>query len=217
MKERDTLIFDLDGTLLNTLEDLWASVNYALAQNRYPLRSQQEVRSFLGNGVVVLIGKSVPEGSSKEEVERVLSTFRPYYVAHAMDRTCPYDGVLEMLGKLKRAGYKISIVSNKPDAAVQELYERFFKNVVDVAIGERPEVRRKPAPDMVMKAMELLDSDTSHSVYIGDSEVDMATARNSGLPCISVSWGFRDRDFLVDSGATMLIDSPVEILKKLSE
>lgn len=207
----DTYIFDLDGTLLNTLDDLWASVNYALAQNHYPERSRAEVRSFLGNGAKVLIRKSLPEGTSEEIVELVLSTFRGYYVVHAMDATRPYDGVVTMLQRLKAAGKKIAIVSNKPDAAVQELYDCFFKGVVDIAIGERPEVRRKPSPDMVLKAMEQLGSEPSTSVYIGDSEVDMATARNSGLPCISVSWGFRDRDFLIAKGADLLIDSPEEI------
>ena len=208
----DTYIFDLDGTLLNTLDDLWASVNYALAQNHYPERSKAEVRSFLGNGVVVLLSKSLPEGSSKEAIEHVLSTFRPYYVTHATDTTCPYDGVVEMLRRLKESGKKIAIVSNKPDAAVQELYECFFKDVVDIAIGECQELRRKPAPDMVMKAMKQLGSDKLSSVYVGDSEVDMLTAKNSGLPCISVSWGFRDREFLIAHGAEILIDTPAEIL-----
>ncbi len=207
----DTYIFDLDGTLLNTLDDLWASVNYALAQNHYPERSKAEIRSFLGNGAMVLIRKSLPAGTSEEVVEQVFSTFRGYYVVHAMDTTCPYEGVGAMLQRLKASGKKIAIVSNKPDAAVQELYDCFFKDVVDIAIGERPEVRRKPAPDMVLKAMELLGSEPSTSVYIGDSEVDMSTAKNSGLPCISVSWGFRDRDFLIAKGADRLIDSPDEI------
>jgi phosphoglycolate phosphatase len=208
-----TIIFDLDGTLLNTLDDLWASVNYSLAQNGLPCRSKSEVRSFLGNGVRVLIEKSVPEGTDKDIVEQVLSTFRPYYVAHAMDKTAPYDGVRAMLAKLKSQGYKTAIVSNKPDAAVQELYESMFKELIDIAIGERSDLRRKPCPDMVLKAMEQLGSSTDESIYVGDSEVDYATAQNSGLPCVSVSWGFRDKEFLESTGAKLIIDSPEEFLK----
>lgn len=207
-----TIIFDLDGTLLNTLDDLWASVNYSLAQNGYPSRSKSDVRSFLGNGVRVLIEKSLPEGHDEEAVGRVLNTFRPYYVAHAMDKTAPYDGVREMLVKLKSLGYKTAIVSNKPDAAVQELYENMFKGLVDIAIGECPELRRKPFPDMVLKAMEQLESTVDESIYVGDSEVDYATAQNSGLPCVSVSWGFRDREFLESIGANRIIDSPEDFL-----
>ncbi len=207
-----TIIFDLDGTLLNTLDDLWASVNYSLAQNGYPCRSKEEVRRFLGNGVRVLIEKSMPDGSSNEEIEEVLNTFRPYYVAHAMEATRPYDGVAEMLKELKRKGYKTAIVSNKPDAAVQELYESMFKDKIDIALGERPDVRRKPSPDMVLKVMKLLSSSREESIYVGDSEVDYSTAKNSGLPCISVSWGFRDRDYLVSIGSERIIDTPNELL-----
>ena len=207
------IIFDLDGTLLNTLDDLWVSVNYALAQNGYSARSKEEVRSFLGNGVRVLIEKSLPKGSSTEDVEKVLSTFRPYYVAHAMDRTKPYDGIIEMLQDLKEKGIKTAIVSNKPDAAVQELYVALFKDVIDIAIGERQELRRKPYPDMVLKALEHLGMTRDESVYVGDSEVDFATAKNSRLHCISVSWGFRDRSFLESIGAEIIIDQTKEILE----
>ena len=210
-----SVIFDLDGTLLNTLDDLWASVNYSLAQNGYPLRSKSEVRSFLGNGVRVLIEKSLPKNVEKEEVESVLAIFRPYYLSHSMVQTCPYPGVLELLKNLKKKGIKTAIVSNKPDAAVQELYGSLFKNVVNLAIGECPDVCRKPYPDMLLKALELLGSDASSSVYVGDSEVDYATSKNAGVRYIGVSWGFRDRSFLEELGVEEIIDKAEELIRFL--
>lgn len=209
---RKFYIFDLDGTLLNTLDDLWASVNHSLAQNYLPPRSKEEVRSFLGNGAKELLRKSVPSDCDTQTFEQVFSCFRQHYVAHAMDTTRPYEGVIELLAQLKNKGIRTAIVSNKPDAAVQELYHHFFEDVVDIAIGECPEVRRKPSPDMLLKALEQLGCSQEDALYVGDSEVDIATASNSGLPCISVSWGFRDRDFLLTHGATVIIDHPSELL-----
>lgn len=209
---RKFYIFDLDGTLLNTLDDLWASVNHSLAQNYLPPRSKEEVRSFLGNGAKELLRKSVPSDCDTQTFEQVFSCFRQHYVAHAMDTTRPYEGVIELLAQLKNKGIRTAIVSNKPDAAVQELYHHFFEDVVDIAIGECPEVRRKPSPDMLLKALEQLGCSQEDALYVGDSEVDIATASNSGLPCISVSWGFRDRDFLLSHGATVIIDHPSELL-----
>ena len=209
---RKFYIFDLDGTLLNTLDDLWASVNHSLAQNYLPPRSKEEVRSFLGNGAKELLRKSVPSDCDTQTFEQVFSCFRQHYVAHAMDTTRPYEGVIELLAQLKNRGIRTAIVSNKPNAAVQELYHHFFEDVVDIAIGECPEVRRKPSPDMLLKALEQLGCSQEDALYVGDSEVDIATASNSGLPCISVSWGFRDRDFLLSHGATVIIDHPSELL-----
>lgn len=209
---RKFYIFDLDGTLLNTLDDLWASVNHSLAQNYLPPRSKEEVRSFLGNGAKELLRKSVPSDCDTQTFEQVFSCFRQHYVAHAMDTTRPYEGVIELLAQLKNKGIRTAIVSNKPNAAVQELYHHFFEDVVDIAIGECPEVRRKPSPDMLLKALEQLGCSQEDALYVGDSEVDIATASNSGLPCISVSWGFRDRDFLLSHGATVIIDHPSELL-----
>jgi phosphoglycolate phosphatase len=209
---RKYYIFDLDGTLLNTLDDLWASVNHSLAQNYLPPRSKEEVRSFLGNGAKELLRKSVPSDCDTQTFEQVFACFRQHYVAHAMDTTRPYEGVIELLAQLKNKGIRTAIVSNKPDAAVQELYHHFFEDVVDIAIGECPEVRRKPSPDMLLKALEQLGCSQDDALYVGDSEVDIATASNSGLPCISVSWGFRDRDFLLTHGATVIIDHPSELL-----
>jgi phosphoglycolate phosphatase len=210
-----SIIFDLDGTLLNTLDDLWASVNYSLAQNGFPLRSKSEIRSFLGNGVRVLIEKSLPQNIEKTDYEHVLNTFRSYYIAHAMDKTCPYPGVFELLQNLKERGIKTAIVSNKPESAVQELYQNLFKDVIDIALGECPDVLRKPSPDMVLKALKLLGSNSSSSVYVGDSEVDYATAQNSGLRFVGVSWGFRDRAFLEELGVDLIIDKANELLWEL--
>lgn len=210
-----SVIFDLDGTLLDTLDDLWASVNYSLAKNGFPVREKEEVRSFLGNGAKVLIEKSLPPGSSKEDVEQVLSTFRPYYLLHAMDTTRPYPGVIEALATLKGREIKTAIVSNKPDTAVQELYSSLFKDVVDIAIGECGDVRRKPYPDMVFKALHLLGSSPEDSVYVGDSEVDFLTSCNCGTRFIGVSWGFRGRPFLEGIGVDVIIDKAEEILKKV--
>lgn len=210
------LIFDLDGTLLDTLEDLWASVNHALAQFSLPLRSMCEVRQFLGNGAKVLIHQSLPAEAPAELEERVFAAFRQHYLRHNQDNTHPYPGIIDMLRQCKALGYRTAIVSNKPNAAVQQLHQRFFADVIDIAIGEQqPHIRRKPAPDMVYAVLEQLKQlhpNYEHSVYIGDSEVDIATARAADLPCICVDWGFRDRRFLADMGATHIIHLPEELL-----
>lgn len=212
------VVFDLDGTLLNTLEDLAASVNYALRSNHYPERSQKEVRSYLGNGIRFLMRKAAPEAISEEQFEKTFCDFKSYYMEHCMDSTCPYDGVLELMAELKDMGYTMAIVSNKLQPAVTELNEKFFSKYVSVAIGESAEVHRKPAPDSVFKALEMMGAKAEDAVYIGDSEVDMQTAQNASLPCISVLWGFRDKDFLMERGATVLVEKPAEVagaLKRL--
>lgn len=213
-----TIVFDLDGTLLNTLDDLHASVNYALAQHGYPTRSKEDVRMALGNGVAYLIEKSLPAGhSNKAIVEQVLTTFRPYYLEHSMDNTRPYEGVAEMLAQVKAAGFKTAIVSNKPNAAVQELYDRFLGEYVDIAIGEKPDLQRKPAPDMVFNAIKRLNSSKEEAVYVGDSEVDNLTASNSGLSFVAVSWGFRGRQFLQKIGAANIIDQPSQLINAIRD
>ncbi len=212
MKEYTTYIFDLDGTLLDTLDDLAASTNYALHQHGMPQHSRDEVRMFVGNGVGRLIARAVPENTPVETYEQVLQTFREHYLVHGLDRTKPYPGIMPLLRDLKQRGKLIAVVSNKFYAATQELCTHFFGPLVDVAIGEREDIRRKPAPDTVNEALRQLHADRASAVYIGDSDVDIATARNSAMPCISVLWGFRDRQFLIDNGATCLVSSPQEIL-----
>lgn len=211
MKEYETYIFDLDGTLLYSLEDLELSTNYALRQSGMPERTLDEVRRFVGNGVRKLMERAVPSGDKNPLFDETYATFRRHYLKHNLDHTRPYDGVEAMLHELKRRGKGLAIVSNKFDAATKELVAHFFADTVSVAIGEKENVRKKPAPDTVIEALRELGASKDGAVYIGDSDVDIETARNSGLPCISVLWGFRDRDFLIEHGATQLVSKPEEI------
>ena len=205
------VVFDLDGTLLNTLEDLMDAVNYALDKYGYPIRTLEEIRHFVGNGVRKLMERSLPDGASNPDFEEILSAFRTYYSIHCEDKTHAYDGILELMQQLKNSGYKIAIVSNKLDSAVKELNQSYFNGYVQAAIGEKEGIRRKPAPDMVENALAELNCSKEEAVYIGDSEVDIQTAANAGLDCISVSWGFRDPDFLLKCGATVIADTPQQI------
>ena len=231
------IIWDLDGTLLDTLQDLADATNYALRTNGMEERTLEEIRQFVGNGVRNLIIRAVPQGEDNPSFETVFQTFKEYYIHHCQDSTKLYPGIKDTLQTLKERGIRMAIVSNKLQRGVTELYDFWFKDYIDVAVGEREGVARKPAPDMVRIAMEELgiesisiDGDknmnekdcdnncekstslSSDTVYIGDSDVDIATARNSHLPCISVLWGFRDRDFLINHGATTFISTPQEIL-----
>ncbi len=213
----NTIVWDMDGTVLNTLIDLRESVNYVLSLYGMPERSIEEYRSFFGNGIRHALECAVPQGTSKETIDEMLPLFKEHYDIHCMDNTCPYDGVLDVMKKLKEMGYKMAIVSNKIDSAVKELNERFFRDSVETAIGERDGINRKPAPDMVEQALAELGRTKEESVYIGDSEVDLLTARNSGLPCISVLWGFRDRDYLIEEGAEVFAETPEDIIQILKK
>lgn len=266
LKNINTVIFDLDGTLLDTLEDLKDALNYALSKHGMPERSLDEVRCFVGNGAKELLKKAVPEGEGNPEFVSALADFKGYYQEHSLIKTAPYEGVVDVMRQLKARGYKLAIVSNKPDAAVKDLDKHFFRGLTEVAIGESERIAKKPAPDMVNEAVAVLSqrgdsngakcenegddpvmneagcadagdvaSETGcedakaatseagcedakvaasiNAVYVGDSEVDLATAKNSNLPCISVTWGFRDRDFLIEKGATLFADRPVELLE----
>jgi phosphoglycolate phosphatase len=209
----NTFIFDLDGTLLNTLDDLAASVNYALRTHGMPERTLDEVRSFVGNGVRLLMERAIPEGTDNPRFEETFATFRQYYMDHSLDKTRPYEGIPEMIHALKQRGCRLAVVSNKFYAATQELIRHFFPEIT-VAIGEHESegIRKKPAPDTVFEALRQLGVAKENAVYVGDSDVDLQTAHNSGLPCISVLWGFRDRDFLLAHGATTFISQPKELL-----
>ena len=211
-KDYDVYIFDLDGTLLDTLADLAASCNHALRASGLPEHSTDDVRRFVGNGVRKLIERAVPGGESHPLFEQTLAIFREHYMTHSLDRTRPYEGILPMLRMLKARGKAVAVVSNKFDAATKSLCHHFFEGLVDVAIGESERIRKKPAPDTVVEAMRLLGATKEQTVYVGDSDVDIETAANSGIPCISVLWGFRDRDFLLAHGATTLVGSPSEIV-----
>lgn len=192
----NTIIFDLDGTLLNTLADLANSVNYALRCHKLKERTVNEVRQFLGNGIRYLMEHAVGGAVTGEAFEQVFATFRTHYVAHCLDLTQPYPGIMPLLEELKQRGIKMAIVSNKLHPAVQELAQRFFKGYISSAVGESATVRRKPNPDAVLAALNELGSQPSEAIYVGDSEVDLATAKNAGLPCALVTWGFRDESFL---------------------
>ena len=209
-----TFIFDLDGTLLDTLQDLANAVNYALRTYGMPERSVDEVRNFVGNGVRLLMMRAVPHGAENPQFEAAFATFRQYYMQHSLDTTRPYEGIPELLDALKARGCRLAVVSNKMMAATQELVGHFFPQI-EVAIGEHEAagIRKKPAPDTVFEALRQLGGRASeNAVYVGDSDVDVETARNSGLPCISVLWGFRSRGFLLEHGATTFVEQPHEIL-----
>ena len=208
----DNFIFDLDGTLLNTLQDLAASTNYALRTAGMPEHSVEDVRKFVGNGVKKLMERAIPGGLENPKFDETYATFRKHYLEHSLDTTKPYDGIPEVLAELKRRGKKLAIVSNRFYAATQELAKHFFPETIQVAIGERENIRKKPAPDTVLEAMRQLGVGKQGTVYIGDSDVDIDTAKNVGVPCISVLWGFRDKDFLIEHGATHLIKKPEELL-----
>lgn len=212
MKSYDTYIFDLDGTLLNSLPDLVISTNYALAEMGFSQRTTEEVRTFIGNGVRLLIERAVPNGTDKKLVDKCFDIFKQYYLEHGMDNTKPYDGVISMLGELKNRGKRTAVVSNKFYDATQELCEHYFGSLLDVAIGENNELRKKPAPDIVFEALRQMETVKEEAVYIGDSDVDIQTARNCGLPCISVLWGYRDKKFLLANGASEFISSPSELI-----
>ncbi len=211
----DTVIFDLDGTILYTLEDLKASLNFALGRSGFAERSLDEVRSFVGNGIRKLIERSVPKGTEKEAVDRVYSDFTAHYALHCADSTRPYDGITELLTSLREKGCKTAVVSNKADYAVKALCERYFKGLFDCAAGEREGVRRKPAPDSVNAVLTELGSERERAVYIGDSDVDIKTAENAGMDAIIVEWGFRDREFLIENGAKTLAKEPKDILNEI--
>lgn len=197
----DTVIFDLDGTLLDTLTDLTNSVNTVLAGYHLPQYSEEEIRTFVGNGIRRLMQLAIPEGEQHPQFEQIHQEFREYYNMHCMDCTEPYPGILLLLDELQKEGYKTAIVSNKADAAVKILNNIYFRDMIPVAIGESQGCRKKPAPDSVYQAIEELGADKERTVYVGDSDVDLRTAENAGIPCILVSWGFRDKEFLLSHGA----------------
>ena len=207
-------IFDLDGTLLDTLADLRQGINYALGTQGFSPRSMAEVRAFVGNGIWKLVERAVPAGTSEAQMDAVYEAFNPYYAKHCADLTVPYDGILPLLQKLQAQGVVCALVSNKPDYAVQTLAAQYFPGLLAASAGAKDGVRKKPAPDSVFAVIHQLGAEELRAVYIGDSEVDLQTAQNAALPCISVSWGFRDEAFLTEHGATT-IAAPREELAKL--
>lgn len=207
----DTVLFDLDGTLLDTLEDILGAVNHTLREMGYPERTLAEMRRFVGNGAEMQMRLALGEGAGEEAVQKGLALYKPYYAAHCQIRTKPYAGVRELMRELKAEGWRVAVVSNKPDEAVKPLVELHFSGLYDLALGETAARRRKPAPDMADDALEMLGAEKCRAVYVGDSEVDVETARNAGMAGIAVSWGFRDRAQLVDAGAVEIAADAAEL------
>jgi phosphoglycolate phosphatase len=210
-KNINTIIFDLDGTLLNTLDDLHACFNYAIKSFGYPERTLDEIRSFVGNGMKTALKRALPDSVCDEELNKIVNFFRPYYKENMLKLTKPYDGVVELLKTLKEKGYKIAVVSNKYDEEVKNLCKNFFGEYIDIAIGESDDVRKKPEIDGVLKALKELNSTLEESIFIGDSDVDILTARNANIPCISVLWGFRDKAFLENKGGKFFAKTTKDI------
>ncbi|MBR5361028.1 MAG: HAD-IA family hydrolase [Lachnospiraceae bacterium] len=204
-------VFDMDGTILNTLDDLTDATNHALRTFGYPEHSIEEVRFFVGNGIAKLIERATPEGTSEEERAKVRAEFMDYYKIHSADKTGPYTGINDLLKKLRAAGVKTAVVSNKPDVAVRELVKTYYDGLFDAAVGDMEGQAVKPAPDMCLKVFKELGMGPEKAVYIGDSDTDIMTARNAGLDEILVSWGFRGREFLTEHGAKNICDTPDEV------
>jgi len=216
MRKYNTIIWDMDGTLLDTLDDLTDSVNEALKEFGLPIRTRSEIRGFVGNGVLRLVELSVPGGKQHNQFEAIFSFFKSHYATNCRNKTKPYDGLVDLVNELKSHGYRMAIVSNKIDSAVKELAEIYFKDSIEVAIGDSEGLRRKPYPDKVIAALSLMDANQESTVYIGDTEVDIATAENSGIDYICVSWGFRDRQDLQAAGARLIVDAPNELARVLA-
>lgn len=206
------VIFDLDGTLTDTLQDLKNSVNHALAEFGFEQRTAEEIRSFVGNGVRRLIYLSVPEKTPDEISEKCLSAFKTYYKEHSCVETKPYDGIIEMLRELRNKGIKTAVVTNKMHSAAVDIVNLFFEGLIDITIGQIDGIAQKPAPDGIFSALKKLGVSPEDAVYVGDSEVDCITAHNAGMPCIGVTWGFRDRNVLEEHGADFIADSSFEVL-----
>lgn len=211
MGNQKTIVWDMDGTLLDTLDDLSDSVNATLTAFHLPGKEKDEVRSYVGNGIARLIELSVPGGKSHPQFEEILSFFQKRYAKNSRNKTKPYDGLIKVLLELKTLGYQMAIVSNKADPIVKELAQLYFGGIIEVATGESAQMNKKPSPDTVFEAMRVLHADKKMTIYIGDSEVDIATAENAGIDCLSVTWGFRDKSYLQNAGAKHLIDRPEEI------
>ena len=215
MSKYNKIIWDLDGTLLDTLDDLTDSTNAALTAFHLPTRTRSEIRSYLGNGMMRLVERSVPDGKQHPQFREIYSFFESHYAKNSRNKTKPFDGLEKVLPQLKGLGYRMAIVSNKADYLVKELAELYYHDTIQIAIGEAAGIRRKPYPDTALEAMRLLGAEKATTVYIGDSEVDIATARNAGIDCLSVAWGFRDKTDLQASGAKHIVDTPEDLLKYL--
>ena len=206
-------IFDLDGTLLNTLDDLANACNYALNKFSFPTHNVEEYKKFIGNGIYKLVERAVPNNKKdKETVEKVLETFSNYYNEHMIDMTKPYDGIVDILDELRAKGIKLAVVSNKKHEFTIEIVKKYFGDRFDIVFGHRENYKEKPDPTSVLEVIEKLNILKSECIYIGDSNVDILTAKNAGVKSVGVSWGFRDREELANEGANYLADNNIELL-----
>lgn len=212
---KHAVIFDLDGTLLNTLGDLRAATNHALEVRGLPPHSMEEIRQFIGNGIRLLICRAMPEGTPEAEIDAALDDFKAYYAAHIHDRTVPYDGIPQLLTALRKRGIQVAVLSNKIDSASQQLIEYFFPGKIDVVFGEHVGVPRKPDPTSCRMVMQQLGVQPEQVLYVGDSGTDMQTAKNAGLYAVGVTWGFRSKEVLLKYGADVLVHRPEQILQIL--
>ncbi len=212
---KHAVIFDLDGTLLNTLGDLRAATNHALEVRGLPPHSMEEIRQFIGNGIRLLICRAMPEGTPEAEIDAALDDFKAYYAAHIHDRTVPYDGIPQLLTALRKRGIQVAVLSNKIDSASQQLIEYFFPGKTDVVFGEHVGVPRKPDPTSCRMVMQQLGVQPEQVLYVGDSGTDMQTAKNAGLYAVGVTWGFRSKEVLLEYGADILVHRPEQILQIL--
>ncbi|MFA5628688.1 MAG: HAD-IIIA family hydrolase [Dehalococcoidales bacterium] len=215
MSKYKAVIFDMDGTLLNTLEDITDSVNFALRKNGFPLHKISQIRNYVGNGVLRMIELAIPDGTPQALFDGTVDLFKQHYAANSKNKTCPYAGIIELLQELLTQNYQTAVISNKYDLAVKELNQFYFSNYIKLAIGESPQIKRKPAADMLLFALDRLNIKPSEALYVGDSEVDIETAKNAGTDFIAVSWGFRGGNFLRSHGASIIIDTPSELLSFL--
>ena len=210
------IIFDLDGTLLNTLGDLFLGFNYAIDKFGYPKRTIEEIKSFVGNGIKKSIERALPYAVSEQELNKIVETFKAYYIEHMQEHTEAYSGITDMLKSLKEMGYRTAVVSNKYDDAVKKLCKKYFGDLIEFAVGEGYGIRKKPDSDGILKVLEYFNinrAEENNIIYVGDSEVDILTAKNACLPCISVLWGFKDKTFLENNGARIFAETPNDIIK----
>lgn len=212
MKYR-AVVFDLDGTLVNSVDDLTENVNLALKQVGYPERTVEEIKRFVGNGVEMLMIRALPKGTAKEEIDKCFLIFKGYYLSNMHNRTKPYEGIIELLTELKARGIKTAVVSNKLDQATKEMCNDYFGDLIGVAIGDNDQRQRKPAADNVLEALIQIGASQEDAIYVGDTKVDVETAKNSKLPVVGVTWGYRGREELLKAEADYIIDMPMELLR----
>lgn len=213
------IIFDLDGTLLNTLDDLTDSTNYMLKQFNYPIKTKEQIKSYIGNGVNELIKKAVPNNTDNIHLNNCIKIFKENYAQNMYNKTAPYKDIKELLISLKAKNYNIAVASNKFDMAVQDLCKRYFNKLIDYCAGENEShgIKKKPSPDIIHKIMNYFNGTNNDTIFVGDSEVDIQTAKNSQIKCINVSWGYKDKDFLIASGANIIIDNPLELINTIQD